>query len=384
MLHKILKAHSLVAVSLLSYIYLLGGLITNFLQLLTFIFVKTFSAKWGRKINGYLQASLFSVFTFVVEWHCNCNIRFFCFPEDVKNINREHCLSICNHRGEVDWLLGYVVTERLDCLRGCKSLIKKEAKYLPVVGWKMWFSDYLFLSRNWAKDADTIRKTCQTWASYDPHINNNFYVLYAEGTRFTLAKHEASIKFCEERSIEPFRNVLYPRTKGAVEVISQLGDSLDCVYDVVFAFPGPEIPGTWSMLAGKSTNVDVYFRRIAAGDVPKDDKDALAEFVVQQFRNKDELLDYHKEHHRFPGNQVLLPRRYISLVMFYIFSFLTVTPGVFFLCYLITNQCYNMLLFIGFCCILGGVTSNRIMSVVNVKQGKQSLPSTGAEKLKGA
>ena len=51
------------------------------------------------------------------------------------------------------------------------------------------------------------------------------YVLYAEGTRFTLAKHEASIKFCEERSIEPFRNVLYPRTKGAVEVISQLGDS---------------------------------------------------------------------------------------------------------------------------------------------------------------
>ena len=54
------------------------------------------------------------------------------------------------------------------------------------------------------------------------------YVLYAEGTRFTPAKHKASVQFCEARGIEPFRNVLCPRTKGTVEVISQLGDSCEC------------------------------------------------------------------------------------------------------------------------------------------------------------
>ena len=55
--------------------------------------------------------------------------------------------------------------------------------------------------------------------------DNSQYVLFAEGTRFTAAKHEAAVKFCEERGIEPFKNVLYPRTKGAVELISQLGDT---------------------------------------------------------------------------------------------------------------------------------------------------------------
>ncbi|KAL5265503.1 hypothetical protein ACHWQZ_G006278 [Mnemiopsis leidyi] len=380
MLHKILKVHSLFAVSYISYIYLISGFIVNFLQLLTFLFIRTVSDKWGTKINGYLQAFLFAIFTFVVEWHCKCNIRFFSHPEDMKNRKREHCLCICNHRGEVDWLLGYTLLERLNVLEGCKCLIKKEAMYLPVIGWKMWFSDYMFLSRRWDTDQQIIKKTCKTWSNYDPHFNNNFYVLFAEGTRFTPAKHEASVKFCEERGIEPFRNVLYPRTKGAVELISQLGDTLGCVYDVVFAYPGNKTPGTWTMFAGQSTDVDIYFRRIDTANVPKKDKEAISDFIVQQFRDKDSLLDYHRKHQRFPGEQMSLPKRNISLILFYIWSFLTVTPGFLSVYYLIVNQCFYMLAVLGFICVLGGWISHTIISAANVQK---SAPNA-TEKQKGA
>lgn len=35
--------------------------------------------------------------------------------------------------------------------------MKKSTKFLPVIGWSMWFSEYVFLSRNWSKDEKVLK-----------------------------------------------------------------------------------------------------------------------------------------------------------------------------------------------------------------------------------
>lgn len=44
----------------------------------------------------------------------------------------------------------------------------------------------------------------------------------AEGTRFSQAKHEASVKFAEERNLVPLKHHLIPRPKGFVTCVPLL------------------------------------------------------------------------------------------------------------------------------------------------------------------
>jgi 1-acyl-sn-glycerol-3-phosphate acyltransferase len=36
-------------------------------------------------------------------------------------------------------------------------VMKKSTQYLPVIGWSMWFSEYVFLARNWSVDEKTLK-----------------------------------------------------------------------------------------------------------------------------------------------------------------------------------------------------------------------------------
>lgn len=35
--------------------------------------------------------------------------------------------------------------------------MKKSTQFLPVIGWSMWFSEYVFLARNWTVDEQTLK-----------------------------------------------------------------------------------------------------------------------------------------------------------------------------------------------------------------------------------
>ena len=37
--------------------------------------------------------------------------------------------------------------------------INRFAHFLQVIGWSMWFAEYLFLERSWAKDEKTLKVT---------------------------------------------------------------------------------------------------------------------------------------------------------------------------------------------------------------------------------
>lgn len=60
--------------------------------------------------------------------------------------------------------------------------ICKDVKYEQVIGWSMWFSEYLFLERSWAKDEGTIK----VWfCKFAPSLHIHGYFLVAD-TLFSI------------------------------------------------------------------------------------------------------------------------------------------------------------------------------------------------------
>lgn len=63
-------------------------------------------------------------------------------------------------------------------------------------------------------------------------------LLYAEGTRFTKDKHEASLKFAQSKGLPELQEHLLPRTKGFSIGLPHFRHNLAAVYNVQIAFKG--------------------------------------------------------------------------------------------------------------------------------------------------
>ncbi|PNX77531.1 1-acyl-sn-glycerol-3-phosphate acyltransferase 2-like protein, partial [Trifolium pratense] len=125
-------------------------------------------------------------------------------------LGKEHALVICNHRSDIDWLVGWVLAQRSGCLGSTLAVMKKSSKFLPVIGWSMWFSEYLFLERSWAKDENTLKSGIKRLSDFPLPF---WLALFVEGTRFTQVKLSAAQEYATSTGLPVPRNVLIPRTK---------------------------------------------------------------------------------------------------------------------------------------------------------------------------
>jgi lysophosphatidic acid acyltransferase/lysophosphatidylinositol acyltransferase len=57
-------------------------------------------------------------------------------------------------------------------------------------------------------------------------------LLFAEGTRFTEEKHEASLIFAKEKNLPLLKHHLTPRTKGFTTSIQFMRKKFGAIYDV--------------------------------------------------------------------------------------------------------------------------------------------------------
>lgn len=61
-------------------------------------------------------------------------------------------------------------------------------------------------------------------------------LLFAEGTRFTPAKHKASMEFARKRGLPELKRHLIPRTRGFVQCVQSLKGNFPVIYDVTVGF----------------------------------------------------------------------------------------------------------------------------------------------------
>ena len=65
---------------------------------------------------------------------------------------------------------------------GSLILVTKSDAYMQVIGWSMWFSEFLFLERSWAKDESTIKVLVNmlyahihVWTHYNWDIHSHIH-----------------------------------------------------------------------------------------------------------------------------------------------------------------------------------------------------------------
>ncbi len=198
----------------------------------------------------------------------------------------ENAMVVCNHQAmpDITFLMFLAIAKQR--LGDMKYFVKKQLAWVPGVGWGMLFLDCIFIARNWASDADTIR---QTFARINDGKVPIWLISFSEGTRLTAAKLAAAQAFARERGLREPRHVLVPRPKGFSASIQGLRGHLDAVYDVTIGYVGG-VPSLWQYTRGLAPRAHMHVRRFPIGALPEG-ADELAEWLRERFHEKDELLD---------------------------------------------------------------------------------------------
>lgn len=181
-----------------------------------------------------IKLSFSSELLFVAEWYSNSKLHVYIDADDLEKYGgKEHVLLIMNHSYEIDWLAGWMFTEKNGVLGNCKAYAKKAISYVPAIGWAWYFAEFVFLERSYDKDKEIIARQLKEVFAYPDPV---WLLLNAEGTRFTPKKHEASVKFAQERGMTVLKHHLIPRTKGFTASLPTLRGRCPAIYDINLAF----------------------------------------------------------------------------------------------------------------------------------------------------
>lgn len=284
----------------LGFLFFVSGLIINLFQAIFFVLVRPISKNTYRRINRVLAELLWLELVWIFDWWAGVKVHLFTDSETLQLMGKEHALVISNHRSDIDWLVGWVLAQRSGCLGSTLAVMKKSAKLLPVIGWSMWFSEYLFLERNWARDESNLKSALQRLIDYPLPF---WLALFVEGTRFTEKKLLAAQEYAKSSGLPVPKNVLIPRTKGFVTSVSHMRSFVPAIYDVTVAIPkSSPAPTMLRLFKGQSSTVHVHLKRHLMKDLPESDDD-IAQWCRDIFIAKDQLMDQHAQDDTFSKEQ---------------------------------------------------------------------------------
>ncbi|KAF4381915.1 hypothetical protein F8388_000609 [Cannabis sativa] len=281
-------------------LFLFSGLIVNIFQAFFFVLVRPLSKNMYRRINKVIAELLWLELIWLIDWWAAIEVevhtdaetfRLLGFSQKMAHSHfpgKEHALVISNHRSDIDWLVGWVLAQRSGCLGSSLAIIKNEAKFLPIIGWSMWFCDYVFLERNWAKDESILKSGFQRLEDFPMPF---WLALFVEGTRFTQQKLAVAQHYATARGLPVPKNVLIPRTKGFVSAVSHMRSFVPAIYDCTVAIPTNQSPPTLlRMFGGKPSVVKVQITRHLMHEIPETE-DGMAQWCRDVFVTKDALLE---------------------------------------------------------------------------------------------
>jgi 1-acyl-sn-glycerol-3-phosphate acyltransferase len=208
----------------------------------------------------------------------------------------ENAMVIANHQQITDVAFLMFLAEARGRLGDMKWFVKAPVKWVPGVGWGMQFLDCIFVKRDWARDAGTVERTFSRIVREKIPI---WLMSFSEGTRLTSKKLLAAQCFAKERGQPVLRNVLVPRTKGFAASVQGLRGHLDAIYDVTIGYVDG-VPTLWQYIRGMVRTAHMHVRRFPMSELPES-PEALADWLLSRFAEKDRLLDVFYRDGAFPA-----------------------------------------------------------------------------------
>ena len=199
-----------------------------------------------------------------------------------------------NHQTWVDiFVLQHVLNRRIPLL---KFFLKQQLIYVPVIGLAWWALDFPFMKRHSKaalrarpelreQDRETTRRACAKFALVPTSVMN-----FAEGTRFTAAKHRAQHS--------PYRHLLKPKAGALALALNAMGERFHSLIDATLVYPDGA-PTFWQFLSGRVPRVVVRVRQLpipaefCAGDYTGDAafRATFHRWLEQLWRDKDAQID---------------------------------------------------------------------------------------------
>lgn len=194
-------------------------------------------------------------------------------------------LLISNHICAADTFITAYISHRV-LNTETKYVVKESIAYIPLLGWSMKFMNYLFLTRNWAKDQDRVRK----WCARVQGERGECLVVYPEGTRRTPENYRRSVEYCLGRNLPVFRHLLFPRTKGFSALIQYLPKNFSHVVHAAITYSENGEPAQPPSLLRLLTcpvpgrfSVVLHMDRVEGIGNP-------SEYVISSFQEKDSVI----------------------------------------------------------------------------------------------
>lgn len=201
----------------------------------------------------------------------------------------ENAMVIGNHQGMADILGVLAFADRNRRTSDLKWFAKDPLKYVPGLGWGLYFLDCIFLKRDWTADRGKVRSAFSKLLEFRVPF---YLVSFVEGTRATPDKIAASKEWSKSRGYPIFQHVLGPRTSGFSASIQGLRERLDAVYDLTILYPG-SCPSVLQLMLGKCEGMELRVRRFPVGELPKE-QEALSKWIWTLFEEKDRWLENRK------------------------------------------------------------------------------------------
>ncbi|KAL8995014.1 MAG: hypothetical protein Q9169_005162 [Polycauliona sp. 2 TL-2023] len=220
----------------------------------------------------------------------------------------ERMILIANHQIYTDWLylwwIGYT-----NGMHGRIYVVLKESlRRIPVIGWGMQFSQFIFLKRNWEEDKDRLAAHLQ---KLNDAVAPMWLMLFPEGTNLHPETRKSSKKWADKNKIPDMQHQLLPRSKGLQFCIQQLRKTVPYVYDCTIAYEGVPTGQYASEIftinaayfGGKPPkSVNMYWRRFAIWSIPVDNDRDFDNWLRARWIEKDQLLDNYQKTGRFPAD----------------------------------------------------------------------------------
>ncbi|KAG6411474.1 hypothetical protein SASPL_129556 [Salvia splendens] len=345
----------------LAVFFFISGLIVNSIQAVCFVLIRPLSKSTYRMINKEVAELLWLELVWLVDWWAGVKIELYTDSETFKlmgkagehilDLCKEHALLICNHKSDIDWLVGWVLAQRAGCLGSSLAVMKKSSKFLPV-------------------GLQQLRDFPRPF----------WLALFVEGTRFTQAKLLAAQDYASSTGLPVPRNVLIPRTKGFVASVSHMRSFVPAIYDATIAIPrNSPTPTIVRLFRGKSSVVHVHLKRHLMSDLPTTNEDA-SQWCKDAFVAKDALLDRHITENSFGEHRQDIGRPVKSLLVVTSWGILLILGA------LKIVQCFSLFSSwkgITFSAISLGVVTVLMQVLIQFSQSERSTPAKVAPSANG-
>lgn len=299
-------------------LFLFTGLFVNLIQAACFVFIWPLSKNLFRRINDKLVQMMWSELLFFFQWQAGVKVQLYTDPETYKLLGKENALVISNHRYHADWLVIWTLAQQFNCLGRTPAYTQHPFQFIPVFGWALWFSEFIFLKKNFSQDQRKIKTRLQAFKDFP----NSFWLsIFVEGMEFSRKTLAAAQKFSISSGLPPPRNVLVPRTKGFVAAVNDIRKFVPAIYDLTIAVSKGDAHPSMSRSSGKPSVVKVHLKRHSMGDLPESEE-GIAKWCTDAFVAKDALLDKFIAEGTY-GDQIypsIRPKKSLYVTLFWSFA----------------------------------------------------------------